>query len=436
MCCTLLRQCTSPRTVARRRLGTGAGRSERPTTFEAERSEPLTDRSIATLIRERHQEHAELRREIHRNPEFGFKEFKTSRLVADRLKSWGLMVCEGIAETGVVATLTGGEPGPSIGLRADMDALRINEVPGRPHCSCVPGMMHACGHDGHTTMLLAAAQYLAGHREEVAGTVHFIFQPAEEGLGGAPTMMREGLFERFPVEAVYGMHNMPGIPAGELHTRPGPLFAASDMWSVTFHGTGGHGGGGAHKGTDPTLVQAHFITALHSVVSRNVAPDDMAVLSVGHIAAGAAESPSVIPSTATVVGTGRSYTPKVRDTIERRLRQLAEAQAVAFGCTAEVIYDRRFPPLVPAQAETDRSIAAAARVVGAAKVDGASRALTYAEDFAHMLEAKPGGFMLIGNGMPADGFTHLHTDTYDFNDDVIPIGAGYWVELVRSYRVA
>ncbi|MDR3530176.1 MAG: M20 family metallopeptidase [Rhodopila sp.] len=375
-----------------------------------------------------------IRHDIHRHPEVGFAETRTAALVADCLRRWGLEVTEGIAKTGVVATLKGRQQGQrAIGLRADLDALHIQEVPGRVHGSTVPGKMHACGHDGHTAMLLGAARYLVEHPDDFGGTVTFIFQPAEEGLGGGRAMVEEGLFDRFPVDAVYGMHNMPGIPVGEFRTRTGPFLAASDTWSVVFRGTGGHGGAGAHLATDATLPLAHFILALQTIVSRNVAAIDTAVVSVGSIAGGDAGSPNIIPSQVTVTGTARSYKPKVRDLIERRLEEIAYAQAAAFGCSAEVVYRRRYPPLITHAEPTAVSVAAAAALVGADKVDTDCPPFTGSEDFAFMLQARPGGFIMIGNGAAEDGAVHhVHTPEYDFNDEILTLGAAYWVQLVRT----
>ncbi len=373
-----------------------------------------------------------IRRDIHRYPEVGFEESRTAALVAERLRAWGLDVTEGIAKTGIVATLKGKKPGQrAIGLRADLDALNIQEIPGRDHGSTVPGKMHACGHDGHTAMLLGAARYLVEHPDEFGGTVNFIFQPAEEGLGGGRVMVEEGLFERFPVDAVYGMHNMPGIPVGEFRTRAGPFLAASDTWTVTFHGTGGHGGAGAHLATDATLPLAHFILAAQTIVSRNVAAIDTAVVSVGAISGGDPGSPNIIPSRVMVTGTARSYDPAVRDLMQRRLTELAQAQASAFGCTVDVVYDRRYPPLITHAGPTAVSVAAAVALVGAENVDPNSAPFTGSEDFSFMLEARPGGFVMIGNGMPDDGFHHVHTPGYDFNDAILTLGAAYWVQLVR-----
>ena len=374
-----------------------------------------------------------IRHQIHRNPEVGFEETQTAALVANKLREFGLEVTEGIAKTGVVATLKGKQPGQrAIGLRADLDALHIQEVPGRNYGSTVPGKMHACGHDGHTAMLLGAAHYLSQH-PDFGGTVNFIFQPAEEGLGGGKKMVEEGLFDSFPVDAVYGMHNMPGIPVGHFHTRTGSFLAASDSWEVSFHGTGGHGGAGAHLATDPTLAVAQFITAIQTIVSRSVPAIETAVVSVGSIMGGDPGSPNIIPSKVTLTGTARSYSPTIRDLLESRLTALGHAQAAAFGCTAEVVYNRRYPPLITHAEQTDISIAAASDLVGAAQVVGNAAPITGSEDFSFMLEAKPGGFIMIGNGMAADGsFHNVHTPAYDFNDDILALGAAYWVKLVQT----
>ena len=374
-----------------------------------------------------------IRKDIHLHPEVGFQEVRTAALVAEKLRAWGLEVTEGIAKTGVVGTLKGKRPGNrSVGLRADMDALHIQEVD-RPGKSTIPGKMHACGHDGHTAMLLGAARYLSENPDEFGGTVHFIFQPAEEGLGGAREMVAEGLFDRFPVDAVYGMHNMPGIPAGEFRTRTGPMLAASDTWSVTFHGTGGHGGAGAHLATDATLPASQFVMALQTVVSRNVPAIETAVVSVGSIQGGDPNSPSIIPSKVRIVGTARSYKPRIRDTLEQRIGEIAEAQAKVFGCTAEYLYTRRYPPTITHAEQTKVAVGAAAALVGADKVDPDCTPYTGAEDFAFMLEARPGGLVMIGNGTAPDGkIHHLHTPKYEFNDDILMLGSAFWVQVVRS----
>jgi hippurate hydrolase len=375
----------------------------------------------------------EIRRDIHKHPEVAFEEQRTADIVAQKLESWGLAVHRGLAKTGVVGTLKGKRPGQrAIGLRADMDALHLQEKNDFAHRSVHDGKMHACGHDGHTTMLLGAARHLA-QKPDFAGTVHFIFQPAEEGLGGARVMIEEGLFERFDVDAVYGMHNMPGLPVGSFAIRPGPMMAASDSWTLTFKGTGGHGSA-PERGTDPTFPAAQMVLAVQGIVGRNVAPRDTAVLSVGHIHGGSYGSPNVIPSEVMVRGTSRSYTPAVRDILERRLGEVAAGIAQASGCTVDYHYQRRYPPLVNRPEQTGLAMQAAARLVGTENVDGNTPPRTGAEDFAFMLEKKPGAYIMIGNGggeQPGGDCAYVHTPTYDFNDKILPLGAAYWVSLVE-----
>jgi amidohydrolase len=389
--------------------------------------------AIVEALKEYEPELIAIRRDIHRHPEIGFEEVRTSKIVADRLREWGVEVTEGIAKTGVVGTLKGRRPGQrAIGLRADLDALNIREIEGRSYGSTISGKMHACGHDGHTAMLLGAARYLA-ENPDFGGAVHFIFQPAEEGLGGGRKMVEEGLFERFPVDAVYGMHNAPGLEVGKFATRVGPFLAASDSWTVRFRGTGGHGGGGAHLATDPTIPQAHFTLALQTIIGRNVRAIDTAVISVGHIAAGDFGAPNIIPSEVVVRGTARSYRPEVRDLLERRLSELAHSLAAAYHCTADVDYERRYPPLVTHAEQTAISLQAAQALVGAENVNGEAPQLTGSEDFSFMLEARPGGFVMIGNGVEPDGsFHNVHTPDYDFNEKILTLGAGYWVSLVHQ----
>ncbi|MCW5749967.1 MAG: amidohydrolase [Alphaproteobacteria bacterium] len=373
-----------------------------------------------------------IRQDIHRHPETAFEEQRTSDIVAAKLREWGLDVHRGLARTGVVGTLKGRRPGQrAIGLRADMDALNLQELNEFAHRSAYDGKMHACGHDGHTTMLLGAARQLAAD-PDFAGTLYFIFQPAEEGQGGARVMMEEGLFDLFPCDAVYGMHNMPGLPAGQFAIRPGPLLAASDSWSMIFRGTGGHGAM-PHRGTDPTMPAAAFITATQTIAGRNVAASDAAVVSVGHIQAGSAGSPNVIPAQVTVSGTARSYSPAVRDVIERRLGELGRSLAAAHGCTAAYEYQRRYPPLINAPEQTALAIRAAEQTVGRDRVDADTAPLTGAEDFAFMLERKPGAYIFIGNGVDSEGGCHyVHTPHYDFNDEIIVTGVAWWVNLVRQ----
>ncbi|MCR0980661.1 M20 aminoacylase family protein [Roseomonas populi] len=373
-----------------------------------------------------------IRRDIHAHPEMGMEEVRTSKLVADTLRGWGLEVTEGVGKFGVVATLKGRLPGQrAIGLRADMDALAIEEATGLAHASTTKGTMHACGHDGHTTMLLGAARHLS-QNPDFGGTVQFIFQPAEEGRGGAKAMLADGLFERFPVDAVYGLHNEPGLPVGQFATRTGPALAAADRFTVTFRGTGGHGGAAAHLSTDVTVLQAQFILALQTIVSRNIAAVDTAVVSVGAIHGGSMESLNVMPAELVLGGTARSYTPAVRDTIERRMGELAQALASAFGCSAEVSYRRGTSPLFNHAEQTEVAKAAAGALVGAGAVEGDAPLVLGAEDFSQMLEARPGAFMFMGNGGGGATSEGLHTPNYDFNDEAIPYGVGYWVSVVEQ----
>ncbi|UFN46933.1 M20 family metallopeptidase [Roseomonas sp. OT10] len=388
---------------------------------------------VVTRIREYHPELTAIRRDIHAHPELGLEERRTAALVAAKLREWGVEVADGVGVTGVVGTVRGTRPGQrAIGLRADMDALAIHEETGLPHASTTPGVMHACGHDGHTTMLLGAARYLAENRD-FAGTVHLIFQPAEEGRGGAKAMIADGLFDRFPCDAVYGLHNSPGMPVGRFGTRHGAMMAAADSWYVTFRGTGGHGGSTPHLATDATVVLGHFLLALQTIVPRNVAASEMAVVSVGHVAGGSPISPNVMPAEIAVAGTARSYAPAVRDLLERRLGELAAAMAAAQGCTAEFRYHRGVPAVINADEQVGVELAAAASLVGEAQVDPDVRPSTGGEDFSEMMNRVPGAFMRIGNGVGPDGRFHgLHTPLYDFNDEILPLGAAYWVSLVRQ----
>jgi len=372
-----------------------------------------------------------IRRDIHRHPETAFEEQRTAQIVADKLQSWGIEVHRGLATTGVVGTLKGKRPGQkTIGLRADMDALHLQEKNEFDYASVHANKMHACGHDGHTTMLLGAAKHLAA-APDFAGTVHFIFQPAEEGLGGARVMIEEGLFDKFNCDAVYGMHNMPGFPSGHFAIRAGAMLASSDSWQVTFKGTGGHGAM-PDRGTDPTYVAGQFIVAVQGIVGRNVPPSQTAVLSVGHIAGGSAGSPNVIPAEVLISGTARSFSADVRDLLERRLAEVAAGIAQAGGCTAESKYLRRYPALVNSVEQTSLAVEAAAMTVGRENVDPNTPRISGAEDFAFMLEKKPGAYIMIGNGGPDEGGCHnVHSPLYDFNDRILTTGAAYWVNLVQ-----
>jgi amidohydrolase len=373
-----------------------------------------------------------IRQDIHRHPETRFEETRTAALVAAKLREWGIEVEEGIGKTGVVGTLKGKRPGQrAVGLRADMDALFIEEENTFAHASTVPGKMHACGHDGHTTMLLGAARYLA-ENPDFAGTVHFIFQPAEEAGTGAAAMIADGLFDRFPVDAVYGMHNTPGMPVGEFATRPGPILAGADFWGVTFTGTGGHGGAAPHLATDATVVLGHFLLGVQTILPRNLKPTESAALSVGHVSGGTYGSPNVMPSRVVVRGTARYFRPEAQVIIKQRLHSLATTLADAYGCKAELTYEALCPPTVNTPGKVPVAEAAASALVGAGKV-GEFPMSTGGEDFAFMLQQKPGVFMRIGNGVNADGsFHNVHTPLYDFNDDILALGAAYWASLVQQ----
>ena len=393
----------------------------------------MSDNDTAARIARHLPDLTAIRRDIHANPELGMEEARTAALVASKLRACGMEVTEGVGHVGVVGTLRGRRPGQgAIGLRADMDALALTERTGLPHASTNPGRMHACGHDGHTTMLLGAAQVLA-EAPDFAGTVHFIFQPAEEGRGGAEAMLKDDLFDRFPCDAVYGMHNIPGIPVGQFATRPGPLMAASGRWKITFRGTGGHGGASPHLATDLTLVQAAFVQALQSIVSRNVPALESVVVSIGHIVAGSPEALNVMPSELLIGGTMRAFTEPMQTLVEGRIRDLAAQCAAMHGATMEATLWWNTVPLINHARETDAVLAAARALVGEAQVDEGTSPVTGGEDFAYMLRAKAGAFVFIGNGAAPDGQVHaLHTPLYDFNDAALPHGIGFLVGLVRQ----
>ncbi|MCO4052702.1 MAG: amidohydrolase [Bosea sp.] len=386
--------------------------------------------SVLEGINAFHPELTAIRRDIHAHPELGMEEERTAALVARELRALGIEVTEGVGRFGVVGTIRGSRPGNrAVGLRADMDALQITETTGAAYTSRNPGVMHACGHDGHTTMLLGAARWLSQHRD-FSGAVHLIFQPAEEGRGGARAMLADGLFDRFPCDAVYGLHNMPNMPAGQFAIRQGPSMAAADRFFVTFRGTGGHGGASPHLSTDITIVQAHFVLGLQTIIGRNVPALEAAVLSVGSIQGGSPVSTNVMPAELTIGGTARHYRTEVRAILEKRIAELAHGLAAAHGATAEVQYLRGVPAVVNHPSQTVLAAAAAADVAGEKRV-GEHAPVTGAEDFALMLEARPGAFMLIGGGSGPDGTSpYLHTPNYDFNDDIIPLGVAWWVSVV------
>ena len=383
---------------------------------------------VINRIAEFHEEMIAWRRHIHAHPETAFEEHQTSDYVALRLHEFGIDVHRGLAGTGVVGTLKGDRAdGPAIGLRADMDALDIEEKNEVEHRSQNPGKMHACGHDGHTAMLLGAAKYLAETRN-FAGTVHFIFQPAEENEGGAQVMVQDGLFEKFPVESVYGMHNMPGIPVGEFAVRPGPIMAAFDLFEINLTGTGTHAAT-PNLGRDAIVAGAHLIAALQTIRSRTTSPFDAAVVSVTQMHAGSTWN--VIPEEVVVRGTARAFKSRVQSHIESEIRRIADGVAQTFAVAAEVRYERRYPATVNTPGETGLTVDVARAVSGSDKVSLDKDPMMGAEDFAFMLSEKPGVYMWIGNG-PRDGGCMLHNPHYDFNDDILPLGASYWSRLVET----
>jgi len=382
-------------------------------------------------VREMQSELISIRQDIHAHPEMAMEEVRTSALVATKLKEWGITVTEGVGRFGVIGTLKSLRPGDhAIGLRADMDALQLTEQTNVPYISTKPGTMHACGHDGHTAMLLGAAKYLAEHRDSFCGTIHFIFQPAEEGQKGAIAMINDHLFDRFPIDAVYGLHNYPEL-LGKFIIRSGPMMAAADRWFVTFRGTGGHGGAGAHLATDVTVLQAQFILSLQTIVSRNVSPLDSAVISVGAIESGSFQSVNVMPDRLRIGGTARSFTESVRNTIEKRMKELANGLASSFGCTAEVEYIRVGIALVNHEQQTKQAIKAAEAVVGESCVDRNGVPSMGGEDFAFMLLERPGAFIFLGINDETKS-RDLHSPTYNFNDEAIPFGVAYWISLVQQ----
>ncbi|MCX5543440.1 M20 family metallopeptidase [Paraburkholderia sp. CNPSo 3076] len=369
-----------------------------------------------------------LRHEIHAHPELGFEEFVTSDLVAQRLTEWGYEVHRGLGGTGVVGTLKVGDGKQRLGLRADMDALPIHENTGLDYASRIPGKMHACGHDGHTAMLLAAAKHLAQSRN-FCGTLHLIFQPAEEGLGGAKRMLDEGLFERFPCDAVFAMHNMPGFPTGKLGFRAGPFMASSDTVIIDIDGRGGHGAV-PHKAIDPVVVCANVVLALQTIVSRNVPPLDMAIVTVGAIHSG--DAPNVIPQTAQMRLSVRALRPEVRDLLQERITALVHAQASAYGATARIDYQRRYPVLVNDVAMTEFAQDVARDWLGEGGLIHDMAPLTGSEDFSFLLERCAGSYLIIGNG-DGEGGCMVHNPGYDFNDDCLATGAAYWVQLAERF---
>jgi hippurate hydrolase len=378
-----------------------------------------------------------IRRDIHAHPELCFEEKRTSDVVAQQLESWGIKIHRGLGKTGVVGIIEGSlGKGRSIGLRADMDALPLQEHNHFEHASQHPGKMHACGHDGHVAMLLGAAHYLAQHRE-FKGTVYFIFQPAEEGGGGAREMIRDGLFDLFPCDAVFGMHNWPGIPVGDFGVTPGPMMASSNEFQITVKGKGGHAAL-PHNSADPVFAASQMIGSLQAIITRNKRPVDAAVLSITQFHAG--DASNIIPDSAWIGGTVRTFTHEVLDLIESRLHQIASATAQAFDCSAEVTFSRNYPPTINHEKETAFAVDVMKELVGEHHVNSRIDPTMGAEDFAFMLQEKPGCYVFIGNGDGDHrsqghglGPCQLHNPCYDFNDQLLPLGSTYWVRLVERY---
>ncbi len=382
---------------------------------------------IINRIAEFQDEMTEWRRHIHAHPETAYEEHRTAAFVAGKLESFGIDIHQGLAKTGVVGTLTGAHgDGPAIGLRADMDALDIHETADRDYASTNPGKMHACGHDGHTTMLLGAAKYLSETRN-FAGTVHFIFQPAEEFAGGGREMVKDGLFDLFPAETVWGMHNFPGQELGTFGVCPGPAMAAADTFDIRLKGLGTHAAF-PHMGTDVMVAAGQLITALQTVASRTMDPMEQVVLSITQMHAG--DTYNIIPEEITLKGTVRSFKPEVQDVAEAAMRKIAAGIGAAFGIDVEIEYRRGYPATVNDPVESEYAAKVAADVVGAENVKTGLPPKMGAEDFSFMLNERPGCYIWIGNG-PGEGGCYLHNPGYDFNDEALAIGASYWSRLVE-----
>jgi amidohydrolase len=376
-----------------------------------------------------------LRRDIHQHPELGFREQRTSELIATRLQEWNIPVHRGLGKTGVVGIIRNGDAARAVGLRADIDALPVTERNTFSHASVHQGVMHACGHDGHTTMLLAAARHLAEHRD-FDGTVYLIFQPAEEGGGGAREMIKEGLFERFPMEAVFGVHNWPGLAAGKFALRSGPVFASSNEFRVLVRGRGAHAAM-PHNGIDPVPVACQIVQAFQNIISRNKRPIDAGVISVTMIHAG--EATNVVPECCELRGTVRTFTVELLDMIERRMREVAVATCQAFEATCEFSFHRNYPPTINHARETQFVQEVLVNLAGAENV-GDFEPTMGAEDFSYFLLQKPGCYFVIGNGEGAHrsdghggGPCMLHNPSYDFNDALLPLGGSMWVHIAQEW---
>jgi len=367
------------------------------------------------------------RRDIHAHPEIAFEEHRTAEIVAEKLKSFGIEVETGIAGTGVVGTLKRGTGNRSIGLRADLDALLINEANEFEHKSKNPGKMHACGHDGHTVMLLGAAKYLA-EQGNFDGTVNFIFQPAEENEGGGKAMIDDGLFEKYPVESVYGMHNIPGMPVASFAIKPGPIMAAFDVFNVKIIGKGGHAAM-PQTTIDPIIIGTKIIDAYQSIVSRYIDPQEPAVLSVTQFHAG--DAYNVIPNDIEIKGCTRCFSPKIQKQLEEQMHQITKSLCDAYGATYEFEFEHRYPATINSEEEAEIAGKVAQQVVGEERVNLSPTPGMGSEDFAYMLQEKPGSYIWIGNG-DGEGSCMVHNPGYDFNDEILPIGATYWVKMAEE----
>lgn len=391
--------------------------------------------NILPAIQDMAKEMVEVRHQIHAHPELAFEEHTTSDMVAARLKEWGYEVHRGLAGTGVVGTLKRGTGKMRLGIRADMDALPIQETTGLPYASQLPGKMHACGHDGHTAILLAAARSIA-QDPQFDGTLNLIFQPAEEGLGGGRVMVEQGLFKLFPCDAIFALHNMPGMPEGQFGFRAGAFMPSSDTVNITVRGKGGHGSA-PHLSADPVVAAAHIVVALQTVVSRNVDPREMAVISVGAIHGG--EAANVIPQNVTMRLTVRAFNPEIRAMLKQRITDLVQSQAQTMGVQADVDYDWRYPSLINDEASTAFAKQVALDWLGDKGVMPNLAPLTGSEDFSFMLQECPGCYLIVGNGQGEHHHTGgcmVHNPGYDFNDAILPIAASYWVKLVNAYLKA
>ena len=384
--------------------------------------------TVIKEIKQFHDEMTEWRRDIHQHPELKFEENRTADLVAAKLEEFGIEIHRGLAKTGVVGTISNGD-GPSIGLRADMDALPLEEKNTFKHASSNPGKMHACGHDGHTAMLLGAAKHLASSKN-FKGTVNFIFQPAEEGGGGGELMIKEGLFEMFPIDSVYGLHNWPGMPAGIFGVGSGPIMASVDTFDLTIKGRGGHAAM-PDQCIDPIVIASQVVTALQTIPSRNTHPVDSVVISVTQIHAG--DAYNVIPDSVQMHGTVRTFQPETRKEISSSMLRVAEGVCAAYGGTCELNYMSGYPATINSVAETEISAKAVVDLLGEENIIRNPTPSMGGEDFSYMLEARPGCYVWLGIGPgKGEGGCMLHSSRYDFNDDILPIGASYWVKLVEN----